>query len=142
MAVTNFQGALRLNLLADSAVAAIVGTKIYSVPVPQSAALPYATLQYISQETVDTLGGFEGVVTERWQIDAYAASVTGVLALKKAIFDALHMKNNETWSGYKIYLSRFDGDNDLSEPATDGSEDMYHRIQQDFKIKRSYETTI
>ena len=52
------------------------------------------------------------------------------------------MKNNETWIGYKIYLSRLDNDNNLSEADNDGSEDMYHRIQQDFKIKRSYETTI
>lgn len=142
MAVTNFQGALRLYLLSDSAVAAIVGTKIYSVPVPQSAEMSYVTLQKISKETLDTLNGFEGVIIERWQIDAYASTKSEAQALEKAIFDALHMKNNDVWSGYKIYLSRFDGDNDLSEPATDGSEDMYHRIQQDFKIKRSYETTI
>lgn len=142
MSVQNFQGALRLYLLSDAAISAIVGTKIYAIPIPQNANLPYITIQDITHETIDTLSGFTGVITDRWQVDAYAASVTEVHALKKAIFDALHMKNNETWSGYKIYLSRFDGDNDLSEPAADGSEDMYHRIQQDFKIKRSYETTI
>ena len=141
MAVTNFQGALRLYLLSDAAVAAIVGAKIYSVPVPQSAALPYATLQYISQETVDTLSGFEGVVIERWQIDAYAASAGDALALKKAIFDALHFIDHTTWSGYKIHSCKFDSDNNLTEKDDDGSENIYHRIQQDFKIKRSYETT-
>lgn len=140
MAVTNFQGALRLYLLSDAAVDALVDTKIYSVPIPQNATLPYATLQKISKETLDTLSGFENVVIERWQIDSYADSKDEAQALSKAIFDALHMQNHETWSGYKIYSVKFENENDLSVSADDGSEDMYHRIQQDFMIKRSYET--
>lgn len=142
MSVQNFQGALRLYLLSDAAISAIVDTKIYAIPIPQNANLPYITIQDITHETIDTLSGFTGVITDRWQVDAYASTVTGVQALKKAIFDALHMKNAVTWSGYKIYLSQFDNGNDLSSPVGDGSEDIENRIQQDFKIKRSYETTI
>ena len=142
MAVENFQGALRLYLMSDAAISAIVDTKIYAIPVPQNASLPYATIQRIGKETWNTLSNFSDVIIERWQIDAYAATASEVQAIEKAVFNKLHAKHHETWSGYKIEKSWFDNDNDLSEPANDGSEKMYHRIQQDFKIKRSYETTI
>ena len=141
MAVVNFQGALATYLAADTTLAALIGSKLYSPPAPQNTAAPYATLQKIGKmETIDTLNGFSSVVRERWQLDAYGSTIDSAEAVAKAIFDRLHMKSDTTWSNYKIYLSKFDNENVFDDSDDNGSEEMTHRIQQDFLIKRSYNT--
>lgn len=139
MAVTNFKGALRTYLLADATIAALIGLKFYSPAAPQGTAAPYSTFQKIDKNTIDNLAGFQSVVEERWQIDAYGADGDNAEAIAKAIFNRLHMKIYESWSGYKIHFSRYDSENDLSELEIEGGEKQVHRIQQDFLIKRSYE---
>jgi len=138
MAVTTFQGALRNYLLADATIASLVGVKIYKTA-PQNAVRPYITIGKISKVTIDNLSGFLGVVEERWQTDSYGSNLDNAEAVAKAVFNRLHCKIYETWSGYKIYLCKFDNENDLSESEIEGSEKMIHRIQQDFMIKRSSE---
>ena len=140
MSVENFQGALRIYLLSDVVISALVGDDIFSIPVPQNHKPPFITIQFIDDEVYNDLYGFNGVIIERWQIDVYSEDIDELHALKKAVFDKLHMKHGENWSGYKIYLSKSENTNYISEPKDDGSENIYHRIQQDFKIKRSYET--
>jgi hypothetical protein len=138
MAVVNFKGALRTYLLADTPLAALVGVKIYSPAAPQNTIRPYVTIRKISRVTIDNLTVFNSVVEERWQTDSYGSDPDNTEAVAKAVFDRLHMKILETWSGYKIYLSKFDNENDLSESEIEGSENMIDRIQQDFYIKRNY----
>lgn len=139
MAVENFQGALRAYLLSDPAIAGLVSTRIYSSPAPQSVSVPYVVISYQGKLAMNTLSAFSGVITDRWQIDAYGSTADSVQAVAKAIFNKLHLKNHETWSGYKVYSAKFDNENDLSEPLNNGSENMYHRIQQDFLIKHVHE---
>lgn len=139
MAVVNFKGALRSYVLADATVATLIGLKFYSPAAPQGTLAPYATFQKIDKDTFDNLSGFQDVVQERWQIDAYGTDGDNTEAIAKAIFDRLHMKIYETWSGYKIHLSKYDSENDFSELDIEGGEKNIHRIQQDFLIKRSYE---
>lgn len=139
MAVLNFNGALRTYLLADATLADLVAQRIYAVPAPQNATEPYVVIQRISKNPLSNLSGSDNVVVDRWQIDAYALTIDSAEAIAKAIFDRLQLKNHETWSGYKVYSAKFDNENYFPEPFGNGSEQMYHRIQQDFMIKHQYE---
>lgn len=142
MAVVNFKGALRSYLLADAAIIALVGQRIYSPVAPQGVTKPYLIIQKIGkQERLKTTTALSGVVMERWQIDAYSDDSDQCEALAKAVCDGLDLKYDENWSGYKIYLSEWENENNLSESEIEGSETMSNRIQQDFSIKRSYEKT-
>lgn len=139
MAVVNFKGALRTYLLADAAISALIGARIYSPVAPQNTPKPYLIIQKIGkQERLKTTTALSGVVTERWQIDAYSDDSDQAEALAQLVNDRLDLKYNENWSGYKIYLSEWENENNLSESAAEGSEIMSNRIQQDFMIKRSY----
>lgn len=138
MSVQNFQGALRTYLLSDAALSALVSDRIYSFTAPQNTIKPYVIIQYISRNTIDNLVDFSGRVIDRWQIDAYAETADEVQSVANAIFEKLHLKHHETWSGYKVDSVKFDNDNSFPEPVDNGSEKVYHRIQQDFFIKHQF----
>lgn len=65
--------ALRAFLLADAAIAAVIGTRLYPVVVPQGAAYPAVTIRRISGERYAVLRGPASLVRPRLQIDAIAA---------------------------------------------------------------------
>jgi hypothetical protein len=58
--MANSATALRDHLIADAAVSALVGTKIYWDNVPQNTARPYVRLQIISDPRPEHLKGYNG----------------------------------------------------------------------------------
>jgi hypothetical protein len=86
--------ALRHKLVGTTAVAAILGTRIYPDKLPQGATLPAAVYYGISGNDEPGLAGLLGRAEQRVQIDAIASgkSLDGradANALSKAIRDAL-----------------------------------------------------
>ena len=142
MAVANFHGALRAKLLADATTAGLVVARIHNPPAPQGVTLPYLTIQRISQVSIDTIAIFNGVVEERWQIDAYAATIDECEALRIAVFEALHYQHSVTWSGYKVYQCRLENEADDVDATNDGdAQGAYKRSTMDFMIKRNHTAT-
>lgn len=140
MAIVNFNGALRLYLLGDGKIVSMISTYIYNKIPPQDAAMPCLVVQKIGkEERLKTTTALSGIVTERWQTEAYSDDLDEAEELAKAVCDRLDLKYNENWNGYKIYLSEWENENDLSDEITKGSGKIKYRIQQDFMIKRSYE---
>ena len=81
--------ATRTKLIGTSAVAALLGTRIYPDQLPQSPTLPAAVYYGISGTDEPRLSGLAGFATERIQIDAYASTRLAANALALAIRDAL-----------------------------------------------------
>jgi Protein of unknown function (DUF3168) len=138
MSVVNFKGALRSYLESDPAVLSLVGQKIYSPKAPQGVTGEYIVFSKVNKMELEKLDSAPGVVEERYQIDAYSSDVDKAEEIARAVRDRMQLKNHENWSGYKVYLSRQENENDLSELEIEGAETDIGRIQQDFYIKRSY----
>lgn len=76
---------LRARLIADATVNGLVGTRIYPEVLPQNPTLPAITYQDISMTSVQNLAGAAGMLMRRVQIDSFAATRVGVVALADAI---------------------------------------------------------
>lgn len=68
------EAAIRNALIQDTATAALVGTRIYPVLAPASAALPFITYRRTSVRREQTLSGPMGVVTTSVDLDIFAAT--------------------------------------------------------------------
>jgi len=142
MAVTNFQGALRTFLLADTGIAALIDARLHPPPAPQESAMPYLTFQRISEDESDgrSLGKKSDIVVERWQFGIYADGVDSAEEVKTALRDALNFLAYTTLSGYKVFYAWRESGVEGFEPENDGSEEGYNKITQDYFIKRKIET--
>ncbi|MGV1682905.1 DUF3168 domain-containing protein [Sphingopyxis sp. NJF-3] len=81
--------AFRARLVADTAVAAIVSTRIYWGVVPQNAALPYVRLSIISDVRPEHLKGYQGSRRTRIQASCFASSFGAAKQLGTKIVKAL-----------------------------------------------------
>lgn len=82
---------LRTYLLADTAVAALIGTRLYPDALEQGCELPAAVYQVISRTHVQHLQGITTAGTVRVQIDCYAATRLAADAVAEAIVAALRL---------------------------------------------------
>lgn len=83
-------------LLADSAVTAIVGARIYPMRIPQGADLPAIVYQKISSVPVNSLDGDSGLDSVRMQFTSWAStySVAADLSAKvRAAINAASLKS-------------------------------------------------
>ena len=77
--------AIIARLLADSGVAAIVGTRVFPGSRPQNAALPSAVLNRISGGPLYADDGEVGLEQGRIQVDCWAETYTGAKLLARAV---------------------------------------------------------
>ncbi len=78
-------------LLAESAVIALVGQRIYYVgKVPQDVNIPYVTLQVIDDIPENSHQGFSNFSRARIQINSFDDSYLGVESVDSAIFTAIN----------------------------------------------------
>lgn len=77
------------HLKADSAVSALVGTRIYPLMAPQNVANPYITYQVINDNSNQCLGGSVYQNDTRFQIDCWSTKYSEVKAIKEAVESAL-----------------------------------------------------
>ncbi len=122
--------------LADAAVTAAIGARIYPDMAPQSAEPPYVIVTRIDAVREHALSGAAGCGTARVQVDVYDRSKTGAWAVAEALRSALF-----GWSGTRggrrcsILL-----ESDTSEivPQPDGGSGAggkaIRRVSQDYSV--------
>lgn len=81
--------ALRAFLLADGAIAAVVGTRVYPLRMPQGETQASIVYTRVSGEGDYTMQGPTGYARPRIQIDAWASSANAAVALSNLIRDRL-----------------------------------------------------
>lgn len=106
--------AVRTRLVADSAVAALVGTRIYPDELPQSPTFP-ALVYFRASATPEGITQDKRVGPERprIQIDAWAESRAETDAVYLAVKAALHGHVWETTDGDQVQLVAHESDNDF-----------------------------
>ena len=101
MALLDPDAAMYYKLANTVAVSALVSTRIYPLDMPPSAVMPLITYQLIDAPLVtthDESAGY-GLAQARHQIDAWASTYAGAVALAKAIHLALHGYHGIVTSG-------------------------------------------
>lgn len=107
--------AVRTRLVADPAVYALVGTRIYPDLLPQAPTLP--ALVYLRASALPdglTQDNRVGPEQPRIQIDAWATSRSQTDALYAAVKAALHGNTWMTTDGDRVHLVTHETDNDLA----------------------------
>jgi hypothetical protein len=94
MALKSPEAAVRSALVADAGVAAIIGTKVYPVLAPASAALPFATWRRIGVQRQQGLSGPIGMPTVLLSVDLFAETYERVRELADAVRQCL-----DGWGG-------------------------------------------
>lgn len=123
------EAALSALLLADAAVAAAIGARLFPNAAPLGTATPYATFRRISGRRVRSLAGASGLAMPRVQIDVQATSYLAARAAADAIRRCL--------DGYRpagnavIRAAALLSDQDLYEAE---ALPPLHRVTMDFQI--------
>jgi hypothetical protein len=129
--MADFATALHLRLKNDAAVAAVVGTRIFWVKVPQNAARPYVVLQTISDPRPAHLGGYNGARVTRVQADCIGDTYGAVRTLAEKIITAL--ATPDTVGGVHFGFTKAEGPRDLGEDV-DGV-GFVHRASLDLLVE-------
>lgn len=81
--------ALRTFLLADTGIAAVVGTRVYPIKIPQG--INQASIVYtrISGQGIYHMGGPSGLAMPRYQLDAWAPKADDATTLANLIKDRI-----------------------------------------------------
>lgn len=87
--MATLEEAVRAKLLADTAVAALVGTRVYSNVAPARATLPRIVYEEADRQTVKTLTGVVKLNAYDMSIECHAADYATSKALGKAVTAAL-----------------------------------------------------
>jgi hypothetical protein len=128
--------ACRTKLVGTSAVAAILGTRIYPDQLPQGATLPAAVYYGISGTDEPLLSGLAGFAEERVQIDAYASTRLAANLLAIAIRDALTSSlGRGTWG--TVHVSGCvpeGGERYDTQGLGDGSDERQYITSRDYLI--------
>lgn len=124
--------ALRDRLIADPAVSAIVGTRVYWIDRPQSAsALPAVVLQKVSPGRTYTAKGATTLQGTRVQFDLFGLAYRDISPLYEALLT--EMERPETVSGINFGMSFLDSRRDYPPEDVNGIGPVY-RISADFLV--------
>lgn len=116
--MTSLAEALRVRLLDDAAVKALVGDRVHWAKRDQGGDLPAIVLRRISGQHPDHLDGAEDMATSRIQIDCLAERYLASEALAAAARAALQ---GEAQVGTMLFWrASFDGPRDLGEATETG----------------------
>lgn len=126
----DFQEALRARLIAESAVAAIIGARVSWVDRPQKEKLPGLTLQVTADPRPQNLKGFDGARATRVQADCWSLKYGEAVALARAVITAVAAP--ATINGKTFGNAQVEGQRDLGERIGDGT--FVHRQSVDLTI--------
>ena len=139
-----FRQALIAHLKDDSAVAAIVGVKVYGYLAPKKAKTPFLVISRLGAESVRNLGGQAGHYDESWQVAAYSATDLVAEDLAQAVIASLDlmqpytMTPDEGVTTYQVYNSMLDNVGpDIEDWKDDGSNRKTVQKPLTFRILRS-----
>lgn len=141
--------AIKLHLLADEDVAAIVGARVFLRRAPQKASYPrivvsMASAEWPTRSQADRADATKHVVKARIQVDCYCKGATAeddVDTLAETVSESLDDFRGTT-QGVVVSRSLQDDERDNYEPLQDGSDDGVHRITQDYGIHYRQPTTV
>ena len=119
--------ALRTYIIADSAVAALIGTRFYPNTAPQNPTKPYCTYQPISEFRRPTMRHDDNLPSARVQIDCWSTSVDQARAVADAIRALFHYYEPESISGVQGVFA--DNGFEGYEPET-----LLHRVSRDYIV--------
>ena len=85
---------MRAVLVADATVSGLVGTRLHALALPERSALPAITYYVVDTIPNETLTGIAGISRARIQVDSFADTIGGAVALADAVRLALQMKNH------------------------------------------------
>ena len=86
---TTIESALYTLLTSDSSVAALVGTRIYPLLVPDGTTLPAVAYQQISLVPRKTHSGPNALLHERYQLTVHASGYDSARTVRRALRDCL-----------------------------------------------------
>lgn len=120
--------ALRERLLQTSAVADLVGDRMYPDELPQSPTYPAIVYTRISSVDGLTIDGRHGLQRTRIQVDAWARRYVDMETLHEAIKAALHGKSWTASDGSQVQLAQHDTDGDgPKDPSIDPAQQISRR---------------
>jgi len=119
--VSDIVSATRTHLLADTATAAIVGTRVYFGALPQSATLPAIVVELSQGEVADRhLTATGSLYRSAVNIYAYGATHATAAALGDAIHAAVEFAAG-TWGSVSVSRAMVENTQDVPEPPRDAS---------------------
>ena len=125
--------ALRAKMLANSALAAIVGTRVYNMDTrPQGGALPAVTIRQINGARQYTHDGVGGLVAARVEVNCYGASGADASSLATAARRAIE-GNGFTLDGETVHSVMLQGEQDFTGEAEAAGVRVY-RVALDFEV--------
>lgn len=131
----DLDAALIARLQAASAVAAIVGTKVYAIQRPQGDAVPAVVLRHSGGEDVENIDGDSDMTEARITADCFGVTNLQAKALARAVKAAL--KPPGLQGSFSFDASDVNGPIDLGEPGVAG---WQHRASLDCVIRHGAET--
>lgn len=108
------------HLKADTALASLIGTRIYPMTAPQNVVKPYITYQVISDNSNQCMEGAIYQSDVRFQLDGWSTKYSEVKAIKTAVINAI--------LGFK-------SSNSISVMDDYEDETLLYRQMIDFKLK-------
>lgn len=134
-------GVVRAYVLADAAIAAVIGTRFYPVKAPQAGTYPLVTMQKIAEPRYPHLRGSGGMASAHVQIDAWVKE-TGAAFSSAQHLGELIRRRIDGFSGVltdssespaaSFYISiLYEDSRDLFEADVNGG---YYRTSTDYVI--------
>lgn len=125
------EASLRMFVIADPAVSALVGPRVYTLKLPQTPQYPAVVYQRISGPRMHSHDGATGLAEGRWQFTAWARRYQDA----KAVADALRQRM-DGYSGAvgadEVGLIRLVNEFDEIEPAENDGGD--YGVRQDYIV--------
>jgi hypothetical protein len=135
-AAVDLREALRAYLLADAALAALVGPRVRPGSFAESDALPGITYRVVSDLPAHTLRSAAGTVEARIQFDAWGRTLAECVAIGrrvKALLDG--WQDRAARYGVEVIRAEKVGEVDLHEPPSPTSEYWLYHVAADYRVK-------
>lgn len=134
----SIQGALYTYLVNNTAVSALVSSRVYPAGnVPTSASMPYITYQRIDNVHERHMEGSAGLAHPRYQLNIVADTELEAHGVVEAVRGALDSFRGELGEGSNMATVRgafLEDDRDLPQTPTDATEAGPHGVAMDFII--------
>ena len=139
------QDAVRILLINDTDVSALVDTRVYSEYAPQSVAFPYIVMQRVTAQHENYFLGSGGLVQPQLQLDLYTktkADKDDLMEKVRAVIDGF--RGNVTIGSETLYLQRCQLVRDLTDlvQPQDGSDRQIWRGSLDFELAHEETVTV
>ena len=119
---------IRLAILADVAVAALIVDRCYFVKLPQKPTYPAVTIELISGDLNNCLNSLPALTWSRVRVNCWATTYEAAYELATAVEAALNGKTISA-TGIEVRSVVADGMRDFYEPAVEA-----YYVSQDFRI--------